>query len=259
MIFGAFLRTSVSFRLQLEELSTSFAEGSQQLVEKPILRNSNELLGEALLACVYRALNYGTADGSGEQLAERIMQLLMCLGRWALTVSMTAMFPIVAYARERSIVGCYERVYDRVHLAAHMGQTVTQLRLSVAEVKPETRSDKERVAEGKLKIWVRGHSRSFDSDGACRADDKGLFCQGSLSAAEEDACKSTQDGVRNCRISSDDAGSFRIVVKPRGVMVVIHKRLELVQEPYDIGPFLYLSPTNAENNAFLLNNSSACK
>ena len=45
------------------------------------------------------------------------------------------------------------------------------------------------------------------------------------------------------------------------MMVTILRRLELVPEPYDGGPFLYLSPGNAENHAFALKPApdSSCK
>jgi hypothetical protein len=45
-------------------------------------------------------------------------------------------------------------------------------------------------------------------------------------------------------------GTFGVVARSDGLTVTILRRLELVQEPYDGGPFLYLSPGNAENHAF---------
>ena len=75
---------------------------------------------------------------------------------------------------------------------------------------------------------------------------------GSLSAAEESTCKSKRDGLRQCRIEPGDAGGFKVEGKPEGVLVSIPKRLELLQEPYDVGPYLNLSSSNVENRAFLL-------
>ena len=51
------------------------------------------------------------------------------------------------------------------------------------------------------------------------------------------------------------------VVRSGGLMVTILRRLELVHEPYDGGPFLYLSPGNTENHAFALRPApeSACQ
>ena len=89
---------------------------------------------------------------------------------------------------------------------------------------------------------------------ASRGD--GLLCLGSLSAAEADECRSAGDGVRQCRIVSND-GLFQVQRKAAGVLVTIRERLELVQAPYDGGPFLYLSPTNMENHDFLLPRSTS--
>jgi hypothetical protein len=162
-------------------------------------------------------------------------------------------------ATEPPLAGCYERVYDAAHLAAHKRQLVVRVTLSVKPAAPETRIDKTHIADGNLKIWVRGKKQSFDSDGACWAEGDGLLCNGSLSAAEAETCKSKRDGVHECRMGGDDAGSFHIAGKPQGVLLTIRERLELVPAPYDDGPFLYLSPSNAENHAFLLNKTEACK
>lgn len=88
--------------------------------------------------------------------------------------------------------------------------------------------------------------------GVCSAKGNVLTCAGSLSAAEELTCKSKKDGLRDCRIEPGDAGGFKVEGKPDGVLVSIPKRLELVQPPYDVGPYLNFSAGNAENHAFLL-------
>jgi hypothetical protein len=118
------------------------------------------------------------------------------------------------------------------------------------------------IAEGDLKIWIRGRTQSFDSLGACRPEGDSLLCKGSLSASEADTCKFERDGIHQCRIreATLQSGSFQVVRKPEGVLVTIRKRLELVPAADDSGPFLYFSPTNAENRAFLLERASGvCK
>jgi hypothetical protein len=160
----------------------------------------------------------------------------------------------VAGAAEPPLAGCYERVYDAAHLAAHKGQLVVRATVSVAETKAY---DAPIVADANLKLWVRGKDKSFDSTGVCSAKGDVLTCAGSLSAAEEPTCKSKADGLRQCRVDGGDAGSFKIEGKPEGVMVSIPKRLELVQSPYDVGPYLSFSASNAENRAFLLK-KTAC-
>jgi hypothetical protein len=73
-----------------------------------------------------------------------------------------------------------------------------------------------------------------------------------------------QDGqwrVRLRIISAANDGAFGVTAQSDGLMVKITRRLELVTAPYDGGPFLYLSPGNAENHAFLLKPApdQACK
>ena len=158
-------------------------------------------------------------------------------------------------AAEAPAPGCYERVYDAAHLAAHPGQLVVR---ATVLVKPLDASEAKAFgpsfsADAHLKIWVKGQKPSFDSFGACRPADGGLSCTGSLSAAEADECRNKNDGVhQDCRIGAATTGSFAVAVKADGLMVTIQRRLELVPEPYDGGPFLYLSPGNAENHAFAL-------
>jgi hypothetical protein len=157
--------------------------------------------------------------------------------------------------------GCYQRIYDAAHLSAHKGQLAVRLTLSVAPAAPATQTSKTHIADGALKVWVRGRKQSFDSLGACEAAGGGLLCGGSLSAAEADTCKSKRDGVHeDCRMGGDDPGSFQIEARGEDVLVTIRERLELVPAPYDGGPFLYFSPANAENHAFLLKRApGACK
>jgi hypothetical protein len=161
------------------------------------------------------------------------------------------------------LAGCYERVYDAAHLSQHNGQLVARATLLVEAETFGGQSGKANpiIASGVLKIWIRGRPQSFDSIGACWTTANGLLCDGSLSAAETPTCKSKRDGVHECRIDAGFAGSFKVEGKPEGVLLSIHERLELVPAPYDGGPFLYFSPTNAENHAFLLTKQTpeACK
>lgn len=155
--------------------------------------------------------------------------------------------------------GCYERVYDIAHLAAHKGQLVVRATLSINAASAEMQMDNI-IAEGDLKIWIRGSTQSFASLGACRPEGDSLLCKGSLAASEADTCKSERDGIHQCRIraATVQSGSFQVVGKPEGVLVTIRQRLELAAD--DSGPFLYFSPTNAENRAFLLERASGvCK
>jgi hypothetical protein len=161
--------------------------------------------------------------------------------------------------------GCYERVYDAAHLAAHPGQLVTR---ATVLVKPTDAATKAAVGPSReldaiLRFWVRGQKQSFDSIGSCQPANGGLACAGSVSAAEDDQCKTDRDGVRNhCRlIGAVNDGAFGVTAQSDGLMVKILRRLELVTAPYDGGPFLYLSPGNAENHAFALKPApdQACK
>jgi len=167
-------------------------------------------------------------------------------------------------AAEVPAPGCYERVYDGAHLAAHPGQLVVRATVLVkqpdaAEAAALGTSD---AARADLRIWLKGQKpgfdlsfdSSFDSLGACRLANGGLSCEGSVSAAEADDCKTDRDGVhRNCRIiRAANTGAFAVVAQPGGLVVSIQRQLELVQAPYDGGPFLYLSPGNVENHAFAL-------
>jgi hypothetical protein len=180
---------------------------------------------------------------------------------WCIAVATGAVLAAgAAGAAEPPLAGCYERVYDAAHLSAHKGQIVLRATLSIAATKAGEQTGKADpvIADGVLKIWVRGQKQSFDSIGACRADGANFVCDGALSAAEADTCKSKHDGVRQCRIDSNDPGSFKVEARPEGVLVSVRERLELVPAPYDGGPYLYFSPNNAENHAFLLK-KAPCK
>ena len=151
--------------------------------------------------------------------------------------------------------GCYERIYDAAHLATHPGQFVVRVTLLVKPLDAAGAAalGPSYTANADLRVWVKAHQHSFDSLGACRTGDRGLSCEGSLSAAEADPCKTGNDGIhRNCRISAANAGAFGVASQSDGLMVKVLRRLELLNEPYDGGPFLYLSPGNPENHAFAL-------
>ena len=179
--------------------------------------------------------------------------------RLAALAVLGALLPLRAGAETVPLEGCYERLYDTAHLAAHRDQIVVRLTLRIARAKPETRTRETQIADANLKMWVRRHKQSFNSLGACSVSGDGLTCGGSLSAAEADTCRKPRDGVHDCLIDiNNDPGSFDIQPRPDGVLVSVRERLELVPAPYDAGPFLYLSPNNAENRAFLLKRT-ACR
>ncbi len=173
---------------------------------------------------------------------------------WQMAVAAGVVFAASeACAAEPPLAGCYERVYDAAHLAAHKGQLVVRAAISIAATKAfDQKGPHPIVADGVLKFWLRGKDKSFDSTGACSAEGNTLVCAGSLSAAEASTCRTGQDGLRQCRIDPGDAGGFKVEARPEGVMVSIPDRLELVREPYDGGPYLNFSSSNAENRAFLL-------
>lgn len=151
-------------------------------------------------------------------------------------------------------LGCYARAYDKAHLSAHKNQIVDKAWLSI-----ETRKDTPPYPFlATLQFSVTGGGRStFSTFGACKENDGGLSCNASLSAEEADLCKKKGDGVRSCRIDYEHSGSFRIATQPEGVLVTVAERLELIGRD----KYLYLSPDNRENHAFLLKPApeAACK
>jgi hypothetical protein len=173
---------------------------------------------------------------------------------WRIAVAAGAFLAAsAACAAEVPLAGCYERVYDAAHLAAHKDQIVTRVTISIAKTDAlEQTGPHPFIADGVLNMWVRGKDKSFDSVGACWAESYGLFCNASLSAAEASMCRTKQDGLRQCRIDPGDAGSFKVDGKPDGVLISIPKRIELLQKPYDGEPYLNFSASNSENRAFLL-------
>jgi hypothetical protein len=149
------------------------------------------------------------------------------------------------------LAGCYERVYDSAWLTAHRGQIVRKVTLSIVKTSvPQTPGEKQRIlADAMLVMWSKG--ATFSTIGACYWERVGLVCNAAVSAQETEPCKSKEDGVRACRISFDDSGSFELAQKPEGMLLAIRERLEL-PGPETRADYLYLSPGNAENHAFLL-------
>lgn len=154
--------------------------------------------------------------------------------------------------------GCYERAYDAAHLAAHKGQIVDHVWL---EISPRTDTPPFPF-DATLQFSAKDHKGSnFSSFGACMEDGDVVLCNGSLSAEERGLCKNKSDGVHSCRIGYNDSGKFRIAAKPEGVLVTIAERLETHDAKENGADYLYLSPGNTENRAFLLKSApaSACK
>jgi hypothetical protein len=193
------------------------------------------------------------------------MNLLRKITEPAAVAAAVCLLCTSAAAAEVPQPGCYERVYDAAHLAVHPGQLVTRETVLIKPTDAATKAmpGPSHELEAALRFWVRGQKQSFDSEGACQSANNALACVGSVSAAEEDECKTDRDGVRNnCRIiGAANDGAFGVTVQSDGLMVKILKRLELVTAPYDGGPFLYLSSGNAENHAFALKPApdQACK
>jgi hypothetical protein len=172
--------------------------------------------------------------------------------RCLLTATCLAVFAAQAKAEEIvPLAGCYERVYDTAWLKAHPGQIIRRVTLSVQKTSvPQTPGEKQHVvADALLGMWPG--KQGFGSIAACYWEKVGLICNAALSAQETDTCRSRADGVRNCRIAFDDSGSFELAQKPEGLLLTIHERLEL-PGPEERGDYLYLSPSNTENHAFLL-------
>lgn len=156
---------------------------------------------------------------------------------------------------ETPLAGCYERIYDEAHLGAHRGQIVRHVRLKIAptSVSPSEGGAKPPLADALLQMWAGKQEKSFDSLGACWSEADGLVCNGSDSAAETRVCKMKTPGVRDCRIDDAHSGRFRIAPRPGGALVVtVLEMLELPQTGSDVGPFLYLSPSDPKNRDFLL-------
>jgi hypothetical protein len=161
---------------------------------------------------------------------------------------------VAARAESEEIVplaGCYARVYDAAWLKAHPGQIVRRVTLSVAKTSaPRTPGEKQPIlADAMLATW--SGKTTFSTIGACYWERLGLVCNAALSAEETRLCRTKTDGVRDCRLSMTDSGSFELAQKPDGLLLTVRERLEL-SGPTDRGSFLYLSPENPENRAFLL-------
>lgn len=170
-------------------------------------------------------------------------------------VAATLLAAMTAEARaEAPRAGCYERVYDAAHLKTHRGQFVrhARLKLGPTSVPKSEGGANPPVADAILQIWAGTQRTSFDSLGVCWAEGESFVCNGSDSAAETRACKTKAPGLRFCRIEGAHDGRFRIEARPEGLAVKVVELLELPQTGSDAGPFLYLSPDDAENRDFLL-------
>lgn len=150
--------------------------------------------------------------------------------------------------------GCYERAYGSEHFSVHQGQIIDHV-WAFVDPKGEHASLPYSVH---LKFSVKGYSKStFETGGACAGDGSGIICNSDSSAEERSICKNKRDGVRSCRIDLGASGKFRAASATGGILISIIEQLEVGSsfntEGYD---YLYLSPTNAENHAFLLKPAS---
>ncbi len=154
-------------------------------------------------------------------------------------------------AETAPLARCYERVYDASHLAAHPGQIVTHIRLRLGDAPKEEKKWED--LDPTLSIWVKGHKKGFEAPGGCKFESDGLHCHAATSAAEsDDICKKETDGARECRVRNPDGGAYGVTKHPDGILVTIRERLEMLEPQSDSVPYLYLSPGNTENHAFLL-------
>ncbi len=172
--------------------------------------------------------------------------------RGLITAACLALHGPMARAEEIvPLAGCYQRAYDPAWLKAHPGQLVRRVTLFVTKTSvPRAPEDKEPIlADATLAFQVAG--TSFSTLGACYWDKIGLVCNAAFSAEETRLCKTKQSGVRDCRISTANSGSFTLAQKPEGLMLTVRERLEL-PGPLDQSTFLYLGPDTAEDRAFLL-------
>ena len=83
-------------------------------------------------------------------------------------------------AAEVPAPGCYERVYDAAHLAAHPAQLVVRATVLIkqADAAEAAALGAARVVRADLRIWLKGQKPSFDSLGACRVANGGLRLRG---------------------------------------------------------------------------------
>lgn len=162
---------------------------------------------------------------------------------------------VAAQAERLPALGCYARTYDTAHLSVHKKQIVSEASLSI-----ETRKDTPPYPFfAALRFSTKGRDgAAFSTFGACKEAGDGLWCNASLSAEETDLCKAKDDGVRHCRIGYSESGSFRLAAQPGGVIVTVVERLEMPgPDSGGRASYLYLSPNNVENHAFLLQPADA--
>ena len=167
--------------------------------------------------------------------APRALALAVCL----LVLSMAN---AVRGSESTPLLGCYERRYDAAHLASHPGQIVLRVRLDVEKTAVPASYSPPIVADANLEIWVRKNKHSFGSVGVCKAEDEGLICNGAVSAAETDVCKTKMDGVRHCRIDFANAGSFYIAKRPDGVLLTVGERLRARRSTLGLRPLPLSEP-----------------
>jgi hypothetical protein len=161
----------------------------------------------------------------------------------SLSLALIAAFATPAFGAPLLPAGsCYERVYDESHLAAHPGQIVRRI-----EIWPE---DGSQMA---LRLWIKGRSAAFEGDGTCEEKGETLICEPALSAADENICKGKRNGFTDCRREiGGGAGVYVISKRAEGIVASVSETLELLQVQTDTGPYVYLSPKDAENSSFLL-------
>lgn len=142
-------------------------------------------------------------------------------GLFTLALAAACGQPLPGFAKE-AWNGCFRRVYDAAHLAAHPGQTVKSIAVSM------TPGNGHWIANAQLTVTLRGKkTKYYSAGGVCEANAAGIYCS-----------------------MEEDAGSFMLARWVAGVKLVniTNIRVDPHLGPEDYGPFL----RNSEDGTFLL-------
>ena len=170
--------------------------------------------------------SFAAALPASEIKARRV--LLMRFTRLVVLGAGLAAFVLVLPAPAAEPTGCFVRQYQKAHLAAHPGQTVTRLSVMLkplAKLEPFVRS-------AELDVNVRGRKVSSGAVGDCTAAGAGLNCP-----------------------MDEDAGGFTLVPAPHGGLLLTVTntiRLNRANEASDESQGPFLKADNPEDRVFLL-------
>jgi hypothetical protein len=132
--------------------------------------------------------------------------------------------------------GCYQKVYDAPHMAAHRGQTVTSLTVQLTPMKPEPPW----ASSASLTFTLKGHTAKYLDGGDCSTAKDGLFC-----------------GM------DEDAGALTLARSGADLVVTITQdmRLDRAGQASDESTGPLIKASNREDRTFLLHPVAAgvCK